>query len=335
MASSMSVKTGTKTWSDAKAPETETSVPSLSLKDKEKIGDSDLKAVLNKAADKNWVDDRKRVAGHGNSAMDKDAFFKLMLAQLKNQDPMNPLKNHEMAAQLAQFSSLEQMTNVNTTLTKLEGKMTQPENFQALNLIGKTVAGDSARVSRTQFDKEHDFNFNLPQDAAEATVKLLSAKGELVREYKMNELKMGANKISWNGTNEGGVKQPPGEYVFQIEAVNHQGSKIHVNTEFKGEITGLSFSAEGPVLQVGNQNIKMKDIGQITDSSAKPVGQNLQNQPSLDLKNNGEVTQTNNKNVADTSSNALAMQKQNGASDVMTQVAMSRGLMDKLQKEMK
>lgn len=335
MASSMSVKTGTKTWSDAKAPETETSVSSLSMKDKEKIGDADLKAIANKAADKNWVDDRKRVAGHGNSNMDKDAFFKLMLAQLKNQDPMNPLKNHEMAAQLAQFSSLEQMTNMNTTLTKLEGKTTQPENFQALNLIGKTVAGDSSRVTRTAFDKEHDFNFNLPQDASQATVKLLSAKGELVREYKLNDLKTGANKISWNGMNEGGVKQPPGEYVFQIEAINNQGGKIPVSTAFKGEITGLSFSAEGPVLQVGSQNIKMRDIGQITDSSAKPVDQNLKNQTSLDLKNSGDVTQTNIKNVADTSSNALATQKQNGASDVMTQVAMSRDLMNKLQKEMK
>lgn len=335
MASGMSVKTGTKTWSEAKAPETDTSVSSLSLKDKEKIGDADLKAVLNKAADKNWVDDRKRVAGHGNSNMDKDAFFKLMLAQLKNQDPMNPLKNHEMAAQLAQFSSLEQMTNMNTTLTKLEGKTTQPENFQALNLIGKTVAGDSSRVMRTQFDKEHEFNFNLPQDASQATVKLLSAKGELVREYKMNELKMGANKISWNGLNEGGVKQPPGEYVFQIDAVNHQGSKIRVDTAFKGEITGLSFSAEGPVLQVGSQNIKMRDIGQITDSSAKPLDQNLKNQTSLDLKNAGQTAQTNIKQETDSSSNALAMQKQNGASDVMTQVAMSRDLMNKLQKEMK
>ena len=335
MASGMSVKTGTKTWTDAQPSAPDTSVSSLSVKDKEKIGDSDLKAVLNKAADRNWVDDRKRVAGHGNSAMDKDAFFKLMLAQLKNQDPMNPLKNHEMAAQLAQFSSLEQMTNMNTTLTKLEGKTAQPENFQALNLIGKTVAGDSSRVTRSPFDKEHDFNFNLPQDASEATVKLLSAKGELIREYKLNDIKMGANKISWNGANEGGAKQPPGEYVFQVEAKNNQGSKIPVNTAFKGEITGLSFSAEGPVFQVGSQTIKMRDIGQITDSSAKPLDQNLKNQTSLDLKNTGDVTQTSIKKETDTSSDALAMQKQNGASDVMTQVAMSRGLMDKLQKEMK
>ena len=95
----MTVKSNTKTWSDAKpAPEHVETIGSLTPADKQKIGADDMTAVLNKAADKNWVDDNKRVAGHGNDKMDKDAFFKLMIAQLKNQDPMNPLKNHEMAA---------------------------------------------------------------------------------------------------------------------------------------------------------------------------------------------------------------------------------------------
>ena len=328
----MAVKSNTKTWSDAKAaPEQVETVGSLTPADKKKIGADDMTAVLNKAADKNWVDDNKRVAGHGNDKMDKDAFFKLMIAQLKNQDPMNPLKNHEMAAQLAQFSSLEQMTNMNTTLTKIEGKNAQPENFQALNLIGKTVAGDASKVVRTQFDKEHDFNFNLPQDASEANVKLMSAKGELIREYKLTNLKTGPNKVSWNGTNEGGVKQPPGEYVFAIEAKNSNGSKIHVNTQFKGDVTGLSFSAEGPVLQVGSQTIKMKDVSQITDSSVKANDQIVKNQPGLDLKNTDGTQQNGIKEEANVSSNTEAKRKGIGG-NVMTDVAMSHEIMDKLQK---
>ncbi|MGZ3689958.1 MAG: flagellar hook assembly protein FlgD, partial [Pseudobdellovibrio sp.] len=310
----MAVKSNTKTWSDnAAAPDKDLTVNSLTPEEKQKIGSDDLRAVLNKASDKNWVDDNKRVAGHGNPAMDKDAFFKLMLAQLKNQDPMNPLKNHEMAAQLAQFSSLEQMTNMNKTLTKLEGKQSQPENFQALNLIGKTVAGDSSKVVRTQFDNEHDFNYNLPQDATEATVKLLGSKGEMVREYKLTNLKAGANKLTWNGTNEAGVKQPAGEYSFHIEAKNSVGGKIPVNTQFKGEITGLSFSAEGPVLQVGSQTIKMRDISQITDSSAKPHDQISKNSTSLDLKNNDETKQNNIKEDANVSSNTAAQRRGLGA----------------------
>jgi flagellar basal-body rod modification protein FlgD len=332
----MAVKYNTKTWSDAKpAPEHDTEVTSLTPQEKQKIGSEDLRAVLNKAADKNWVDDNKRVAGHGNDKMDKDAFFKLMLAQLKNQDPMNPLKNHEMAAQLAQFSSLEQMSNMNSTLSRIEGKNSQPENFQALNLIGKTVAGDASRVVRTQFDKEHDFNFNLPQDASDVLVKLFDAKGNLIRDYKLTNMKSGANKVSWNGNNEAGIKQPPGEYIFQIEAKNN-GAKIPVNTQFRGEVTGMSFSAEGPVLQVGSQTIKMKDVSQITDSSVSRNDQNVKNSTSLDLKNDDETQQNKVKEEANVSSNTEAKRRGIGTGNVMSEMAMSKELMakvsDKLQK---
>lgn len=331
MATGMAVKHNTKTYSDKPAVDKDlTAVSSLTPEDKAKIGSDDLKAVLNKAANKDWADPSKKVAGHGDTKMDKDAFFKLMLAQLKNQDPMNPLKNHEMAAQLAQFSSLEQMTNMNTTLSKMESKNAQPENFQALNLIGKTVAGDASRVVRSQFDKEHDFNFTLPMAASEANVKVLSAKGDLVREYKLTNLVAGPNKVAWNGANEAGDKQAPGEYVFQIEAKNNGGQKIPVNTEFSGEVTGLSFAAEGPVLQVGSQSIKMKDVRRITDSSAKQNGQILKNETGLDLKNSNDKEQTNIKQEANTSPNTA---NKNRAGNGLSDIAMSRELLAKLQKE--
>lgn len=334
--SMMTTKYGTKTWSDhsAQPEQGQADVPSLTPDQKAKIGAEDLSAVLNKAADKNWTDSSKRVAGHGSPAMDKDAFFKLMLAQLKNQDPMSPVKNHEMAAQLAQFSSLEQMSNMNATLTKIEGKNSEPQNFQALNLIGKTVAGDSSRVVRTQFDKEHDFNFNLPMDVPAAEIKLMSAKGDVVRSYKLTDLKAGENKITWNGVNEAGVKQPAGEYFFQVEAKNAAGKKVPVRTDFTGVISGLSFTAEGPVLQVGSQTIKMRDVRQITDPSVKNNDQNVKNVTGLDLKNANEAVQNNIKEETQASS-APANEMNISRGNVMTDVAMSRDLMDKLQNDIK
>lgn len=330
--STMGARLGTKTYTErpVKAEVSKTDDFNLTPDEKQKLGGEDLSQVLNKAADKDWVDPSKQVRGHGNSKMDKDAFFKLMIAQLKNQDPMNPLKNHEMAAQLAQFSGLEQMTNMNTTLTKMESRNSQPENFQALNLIGKTVAGDSSRVVRTQYDKAHDFNFDLPQDAGEANVKLMSAKGDVVREYKMTNLKSGANKISWNGKNEAGVDQAAGEFFFQVEAKTNNGKKIPVKTEFQGIISGLSFSAEGPVLQVGSQTIKMKDVRQITDPGIKQNDQNVKNVTGLDLKNTDEAAHNGNKQEEVTST-----VPRTPVGNALTDMAMSRELMAKLQKEMK
>jgi len=170
-------------------------------------------------------------------------------------------------------------------------------------------------------------------------VKLFGAKGDLVREYKLTNMKSGANKVSWNGNNEAGIKQPPGEYIFQIEAKNNSGSKIPVNTQFKGEVTGMSFSAEGPVLQVGSQTIKMKDVSQISDSSSQghqQNDQNVKNSTSLDLKNDDETKQNNIKEEANVSSNTEAKRRGIGTGNVMSDMAMSKELMakltDKLQK---
>lgn len=324
----ISTKMNTKTWSDAATRDLSHPEQQLTEEQKRMMGGQDLGTILNKAADPNYVDPSKKVHGTGSSDLDKDAFFKLMLAQLKNQDPMNPLKNHEMAAQLAQFSTLEQMTNMNHTLTKIEGK-NQEQNFQALNLIGKIVQGDSSRITRSQFDKEHEFNFNAPSDLSEAAIKVLSPKGEVVREYKLHNLPEGANKISWNGMNEGGEKQPAGDYKFQIEAKNKLGQKVSVKTEFEGKISGMSFSAEGPVLKVGQQSIKMRDVRQITDSSVKNNDQKVNDLTGMDLKKPDETKHNLVKNEANTSANATSTPV---GGDVMTDVAMSRENMDSLLK---
>jgi flagellar basal-body rod modification protein FlgD len=342
MATNMTTGLGPKAWDASPAPKEDmrNNVSTLTDAQKQKLGEEDIGAVLNKKADPNWQDPSKKVAGPGSSKLDKDAFFKLMLTQLKNQDPTNPLKNHEMAAQLAQFSTLEQMTNVNSTLTRMEGNAKQPESFQALNLIGKTVQGDSSKVTRSQFDLNHDFNFSLDKDATDAKIKVLNEKNEVVREYKFNDLKAGANKISWNGMNEKGIKQGVGDYSFQIEATGSNGMKLPVKTEFSGVISGLSFSSEGPVLQVGKQTIKMRDIRQITDSSLMSNDQKVKDLTSLDLKNDGQATQTGNTQAAATSlvtkeEDKSGQRVASPSTSELADVQMSPELMAKIQKEVK
>ena len=328
--SAISTKMNTKTWTDKPSAEMAPKLTNLTEEQKKQMGGEDLSQILNKASDPNYVDPKRKVDGHGNPSLDKDAFFKLMLTQLKQQDPTNPLKNHEMAAQLAQFSTLEQMSNMNSTLTKIEGKNSEPQNFQALNLIGKTVAGDSSKIARSQFDKGHDFNFNATQEMTEATVKVMNDKGEAVREFKLHNLKEGANKITWNGMNESGDKQAPGDYQFKIEAKNKLGDKVNVKTDFEGKISGIRFAADGPVLQVGQQSIKMRDVRQITDSSAMTSDQNVNNLNEQDLNIDAPTKHNNIKKEANTSSNTKGPPP--GASDVMTGVAMSRETMNDLQK---
>lgn len=339
----MGVKLGTKAFGDIQGStptsELNNQTRNLSVGDQQKaFGDQNgnVGDVLNKLADPNWVDPAKKMRTVGNDKLDKDAFFKLMIAQMKNQDPTNPLKSHEMAAQLANFSSLEQMQNMNSTLSEMKNGMKPQENYQALNLIGKAVAGDSSKVTRSVNDKEHDFKFNLPMDATEANVKVYNAEGEVVRSYDLKALKKGENKITWNGQDDKGQNQTPGDYRFAIEAKSGE-KKIAVKTDFDGVITGINYTPEGPVLLVGNQAIKMRDVRKITDPSLMSNDQKVTDVTAQDLKKQASTEETK-KEASKESAKAAPSVAANAAppkSNIMDNVGLSREMMAKLTKEMK
>jgi flagellar basal-body rod modification protein FlgD len=340
----MGIKSGTKAFGDiagsVSTSEMNNATKNLSVEDQKKFGDANMGEVLNKIADPNWVDPTKKVRTVGNDKLDKDAFFKLMIAQMKNQDPTNPLKSHEMAAQLANFSSLEQMQNMNTTLTDMKNGQKPSENYQALNLIGKTVAGDSAKLSRMAGDQKHDFRFDLPTDATEAVVKVRNVDGEVIKSYELKNLKMGTNKATWNGQDEKGNTMAPGEYTFAVEAKAGE-RKLAAKTDFDGVITGINYTPEGPVLLVGNQTIKMRDVRKITDASLMSNDQKLNNVPVQDLKKEGEKENT--VKEGNTESAKQATQERpaatavtaapKGASNIMDNVGLSREMITKLMKE--
>lgn len=328
----MGTKLGTKAFAEGPRDEIKKSsgVQNLSATDKAKMTEEDIGSVLNKIADPNWVDPSKKPRAVGNDKMDKDAFMKLMFAQMKNQDPTNPLKSHEMAAQLAQFSQLEQLQNVNTTLTEMQNGQKPQENFQALNFIGKAVTGDSARLTRTKGDKDHEINFNLPDDASTVNIKVRNSQGEVIRKVDLKDLKKGENKFTWNGQDERGTITSAGDYQFIIEAMTGTGKKLAVKTDFDGIISGVSYNTEGPVLHVGTQSVKLKDVKKIIDPSLKQNDQKNKTSETQDLKK--ETAGVQNK---ESKENAGAPDKEFQVSTpaMMDSVGMSRELQSRVEKE--
>lgn len=324
----MGTKIGTKAFGQTSdKPLSTNALPtSVAAQDKDKIGGENVGEVLNKIADPNFVDPSKKMRTTGNPNLDKDAFFKLMIAQMKNQDPTNPMKPHELSAQLANFSSLEQMTNMNKTLTEMKEGQKPTEQFQALGLIGKAVSGDSAKLVRTKGDRDHDFRFNLPRAATEVTVKIRNSEGDVVRTYELKNLKEGANKISWNGMDDKGQSQRPDEYTFSAEAKEASGQKLAVKTDFEGVITGVNYTPEGPVLLVGSQTIRMSDVKKIVDAGLMKNGQIAKDVTGQDLKTTNDSTQTEKGTPA-------AEDSPKAKSNIMDSVGLSREMLTKLAKE--
>ncbi len=329
----MGVKTGTKAFSEA--PQNEVirgsdGVKSNGAQDLARFGDENIGDVLNKIADPNYVDPSKKIRAVGSDKMDKDAFMRLMIAQMKHQDPTNPMQGHELAAQLAQFSSVEQLQNVNKTLEDMKAGQKPSESFQALNFIGKAVSGDSSKLVRIKGDKTHDFSYQLSGDAKEAKFKVRNSAGEIIRTVDLKDLKKGTNSFTWNGQDDRGQAAPAGEYQFFLEATAANGTKLAVKTDFEGMISGLNYTPEGPVLLVGTQSIKLKDVKKIVDPSLMKNDQIAKKASRQDLLNPMSATQNGEKADGEKSAGDPEPPP---ASNLMSSVGMSRDMMAKLEKE--
>jgi len=225
----------------------------------------DLGETLNKVADPNYIDTSKKLRTVGNNQLDKDAFMTLLLTQMKNQDPTNPLKSHEMAAQLAQFTSLEKLSNIDSGIEKLNTAKDPSKNFDALSFIGKSVVTDSSIVNHTNVNEMHDLTFNLAGSAVKGEIQVKDASGNIVRNLTTNNLSSGKNVFSWNGLMDDGTPAPQGEYTFEVSASSSNGSKVHVETRMEGIVTGVNFTGRGPQVMVGKKVIDLSDVKTISD----------------------------------------------------------------------
>ena len=242
--------------------------PSPAKTDKNmKAGEKNVGEQLNDIA--NPGGDPNKTKRKAHNTLDKDDFLKLMLTQMKNQDPMNPMQSHEMAAQLAQFTSLEQLFNVNKNLEGLTRAQDPMQKYEALNFLGKSIKADTRQIVRQVGDQGTELRFNLMDDSSKIKLTIADENGEVVKTIDFGGLKKGTNKIVWNGTDKDEREVKPGKYIFNVEAEGHGGKKIGVLTETKGTITGVNYTPEGPMLMVGEQRVRLADVQKIEDDNLK------------------------------------------------------------------
>ena len=312
------IKSGTQTWSDAKvgARLAESRDQRMSAEEKEKFfGGKDVGDVLNEIADPNWIDPTKKIRTTGNNQLDKDAFLTLLLTQMKNQDPTNPLQSHEMAAQLAQFTSLEKLTNINDGIDKLTQAHAPNQNLEALQFIGKAVVSDSSKILRTDPQGGHQVSFRVDGSPASGSIAIKNQAGEVVRELTLSGLKSGDNQVYWNGQSSDGLDLPAGEYRAEITIKAGDGKKLHAETQKKGEITGVNFTSQGPVLLIGDKKLSLKEVTEI-----------------MAVSNNKNLSAIANEVETKDSENASNKGVQGATSDDLKSVGMSQGLINELQK---
>jgi len=180
------------------------------------------------------------------SVMGKEDFMMLLVAQLKNQDPLNPDEPTEFTAQLAQFSSLEQLYNLNDSMESLAASNAESDRIATLSTIGKDVAYESDTMNFS--GDPVDFGYSLSGPAAEVTVRL-EQNGATVATLNGTELTEGNHFLSWDGLAENGSPAPVGEYTIVVDAKSANDDPILVTPLIKSEVTGVDLGgAVGGIL---------------------------------------------------------------------------------------
>lgn len=176
-------------------------------------------------------------AKSADAAMGKDAFLKLLVTQLENQDPLNPTENTEFVAQLAQFSSLEGIQNLNTSMSGMKGGIDALQEFGSATLIGR---GAKAEGSSFVYDgSPKRIGFSLGSDASSARIIITEPSGRVVREIELGALKAGYGEAEWNGAATGGADSKQGLYSFTVEAVGADKKPVTSRTFVNGTVTGV------------------------------------------------------------------------------------------------
>jgi flagellar basal-body rod modification protein FlgD len=193
----------------------------------------------------------------GTQSLGKDEFLKILLAQLKNQDPLKPLDGTEFVAQLAQFSSLEQLLNLNNTLEIQNMNQMTLGYSQSVDMIGKMVVANSGNTVMVNGETV-ELNFNLAGDAESVTISILDKNGNVVTTWDESARKAGMNSSKWDCS---GVEE--GVYTYQVSAKDAHGGDVTAQTMITGVVTAVHFRNNQILVTLNGQEIPLSDIIEI------------------------------------------------------------------------
>jgi len=210
------------------------------------------------------IDNSKTVTKMADDGvMGKDDFLKLLIAQLSAQDPLDPMGAQDFSAQLAQFSGLEQMTNVNSNLEILQKLQTASQNNSSLNLIGKIVESDG-NVFNHSVNSSETLSYSLAGDAESVRIDIFDIVGSQIDMVRVDNQRQGKNSASWDGNDKHGNSLPAGTYSFTVKADNQAGAPIAVDTFSSGLVSDVVFGKDETYAIVNGKELPISAIKRVS-----------------------------------------------------------------------
>jgi flagellar basal-body rod modification protein FlgD len=191
----------------------------------------------------------------------QDRFLKLLVTQMQNQDPLNPMDNAQVTTQIAQLNTVSGIDKLNTTLTSMAASFSATQSLQATNLIGHDVLVPGSSVSLQ--GGVALFGAALPQSVDHLKVSIQDAAGHVLHSMDVGAHAAGNVALSWDGMTDSGATAANGHYTLVLSA-SAAGAPVSATPLSIGRVDGVSSGASGVVLNLGSgQTAALGDVKQI------------------------------------------------------------------------
>ncbi len=204
--------------------------------------------------------------GAGKEELGKNEFLELLVAQLNNQNPLEPQSNGDFIAQLAQFSTVEGVEKLNGSMESILANNHSSQALQASSLVGRKVIipTDKAVVDTSETFKG---SVLLPQSSSNVYVNVYSADGSLVARVNLDAQEAGNISFMWDGKNSDGETMPPGTYKFEAEA-SVEGENKGLHTFLPANVDSVTLGQGG-----GELLLNLAGLGSVPLSQVQIIGQ--------------------------------------------------------------
>ena len=197
--------------------------------------------------------------------MGEQQFLQLLVAQMRHQDPINPLDGADFAAQLAQFNSVEQLINVNNGIKGLHESQEMMSagltNSLAASLTGKNVKAFSD-VIHLPPGESANIQYKLNNSASKVDIVIMNESGREIRRESLQNVAAASHDWQWDGRNNNGERMPEGQYRVAIDASNDE-SKVNALTYVEGLATKVRYTGEGVKLTVNGIDVPIGDVEEV------------------------------------------------------------------------
>lgn len=201
--------------------------------------------------------------GAPDTSLGRDAFMQLLVTQLRNQSPTDPMDTRDLMTQLVQLTSVERLVGIEDRLTSLQIATTGIASAQVAGFVGQTVEADTSRLRLGETGDAHGA-YELGGAASQVTMSIRDDQGRVVRTVELGPGDAGPATYAWDGRSDTGTRLAAGTYRMEISARDSEGNPVEVRMRVRGVVTGVSYERGYPELLLGEHRVLMGDVREVS-----------------------------------------------------------------------